>query len=1061
MPNCTRYHNDAARTGWFHGTKTGVPSASDWQKNLDVTLGAAVRGAPLLLEGWTIRGGPHSGETHDILFVVTSNNLVNAYAIEQLQKGVTTPLWSTQLPAASQRQGSNIPPPVGISSTPVIDEATGHMHVLVLQSAGKFTSSETSPRSPALCAHNGNLYIAWKGDGNDNLNVAQVQVSGSTITGLINKVTLGDTSPLSPDLASLNGRLYIAWKGDGNDNLNVMYSADNGHTFGNKFTSPETSPQPPALCAHNGNLYISWKGDGNDNLNVAQVELTGDTITGFTNKVTLGDTSPLNPALASLHGRLYIAWKGDGNDNLNVMYSADNGHTFGNKFTSTETSPQAPGLCAHNGNLYITWKGGGNNNLNVALVRIAGNAVIGVGSKVTLDETSPTSPALSSVKGRLYIGWKGDGNDNLNVMGLPDYHVNVINVNTGDVVQTEVLADTGSPDRPAFNGILQDQRGGLNLVQNWVYASFADFLAFDAGDYHGWVVGWRASDPAVQTYFPTTRTIFGGGSWGPGGPVAAPDNTLFVATGNGITNDAYWQSINGGNLLGNKFTSGETSPRSPALCAHNGNLYIAWKGDGNDNLNVAEVQVAGNRVMAFTNKVTLGDTSPLSPALASLDGRLYIAWKGDGNDNLNVMYSVDNGHTFGNKFTSQETSPQAPGLCGHNGNLYITWKGDGNDNLNVAQVQIAGNSIAGFINKVTLADTSPLSPSLASAHGRLFIAWKGDGNDNLNVMYSSDNGHTFGNKFTSSETSPQAPNLCTRSGSIYITWKGDGNDNLNAAQVLMSGNSLTGLDKAILSDTSPLSPALASLNGRLYIAWKGDGNDNLNVMCLASPGEIGDYPESVIRLSSDGRHLSVADWYTPLNAKSLDDHDLDIGGSSPMVLPTIEGLETVVVTGKDGNVYLLDRARMGHWGGALWREQVYNSESKCAPAFHRTRAGDHQVFVIGGGLPGLVAYKVVVSGTSAGLDQMWQANGAGIALGDIPGSPTVQSFPDWDDSVVWIVDDTIPALRGFRAGDGTQVFSSAARITDALPAIAHFPPITCATTGVFVGTATGFSYYGP
>jgi hypothetical protein len=75
---------------------------------------------------------------------------------------------------------------------------------------------------------------------------------------------LGDTSPLTPALASLNGNMYIAWKGDGNDNLNVMVSTDNGQTFGNKFISSETSPQAPALAAHNGNLYIAWKGDGND-----------------------------------------------------------------------------------------------------------------------------------------------------------------------------------------------------------------------------------------------------------------------------------------------------------------------------------------------------------------------------------------------------------------------------------------------------------------------------------------------------------------------------------------------------------------------------------------------------------------------------------------------------------------------------------------------------------------------------------------------------------------------------------------------------------------------------
>ncbi len=221
--------------------------------------------------------------------------------------------------------------------------------------------------------------------------------------------------PQEPSLASLNGRLYIAWKGDGNDNLNVMCSADNGLTFGGKFTSPETSPQAPGLCVHNGLLFITWKGDGNDNLNVAQVNLAGNSVTGFSHKVVLGDTSPVSPALASFNGHLYIAWKGDGNDNLNVMYSANNGASFGGKYVSPETSPQAPGLTVHNGALYITWKGDGNDNLNVAHVNVNGSTITGFTSKIVLGDTSPVSPTLASNAGRLYIGWKGDGNDNLNV----------------------------------------------------------------------------------------------------------------------------------------------------------------------------------------------------------------------------------------------------------------------------------------------------------------------------------------------------------------------------------------------------------------------------------------------------------------------------------------------------------------------------------------------------------------------------------------------------------------------------------------------------------------------
>jgi hypothetical protein len=196
-------------------------------------------------------------------------------------------------------------------------------------------------------------------------------LEGSVPPTFVNKVILGETSSVSPAIASVGGRLYIAWKGGESDNLNVMYSDDNGATFGNKITSSELSPQPPSLCAHNGNLYISWRGDENDNLNVARVNIQAGIITGLTDKVILVETSSASPAIASVDGRLYIAWKGDGSINLNVMYSDDNGATFGNKITSPEWSPKPPSLCAHNGNLYISWRGDGNDNLNVAQVNVS------------------------------------------------------------------------------------------------------------------------------------------------------------------------------------------------------------------------------------------------------------------------------------------------------------------------------------------------------------------------------------------------------------------------------------------------------------------------------------------------------------------------------------------------------------------------------------------------------------------------------------------------------------------------------------------------------------------
>jgi hypothetical protein len=134
----------------------------------------------------------------------------------------------------------------------------------------KYTSGQTTKASPTLAVQNGALFIAWKGDGNDNMNVGQVILSGNNITGIAHVVTLPDTTQNTPALTS-NGNLFLAWKGDGNTNLNVESSTNSGASFGNKFESTQTSNAAPALGSLGGTIYLAWTGVGNDELNIARV----------------------------------------------------------------------------------------------------------------------------------------------------------------------------------------------------------------------------------------------------------------------------------------------------------------------------------------------------------------------------------------------------------------------------------------------------------------------------------------------------------------------------------------------------------------------------------------------------------------------------------------------------------------------------------------------------------------------------------------------------------------------------------------------------------------------
>ena len=84
-------------------------------------------------------------------------------------------------------------------------------------------------------------------------------------------MTLPDTSPVGTAITSSGNQLFLAWKGDGNNNLNVESSANGGATFSGKFTSTETSTLAPALTTANGKVYIAWTGVGNSELNIAVV----------------------------------------------------------------------------------------------------------------------------------------------------------------------------------------------------------------------------------------------------------------------------------------------------------------------------------------------------------------------------------------------------------------------------------------------------------------------------------------------------------------------------------------------------------------------------------------------------------------------------------------------------------------------------------------------------------------------------------------------------------------------------------------------------------------------
>jgi outer membrane protein assembly factor BamB len=87
-----------------------------------------------------------------------------------------------------------------------------------------------------------------------------------------------------------------------------------------------------------------------------------------------------------------------------------------------------------------------------------------------------------------------------------------------------------------FTSLVQNERGGLALVNGRVYVSYSGH-AGDCGTYRGWVVGVDIANPSNVMAWATTAV--GGGIWGHGG-VASDGTNMYVTTGNTFNTGGNW-----------------------------------------------------------------------------------------------------------------------------------------------------------------------------------------------------------------------------------------------------------------------------------------------------------------------------------------------------------------------------------------------------------------------------------------------------------------------------------------------------------------------------------------
>jgi outer membrane protein assembly factor BamB len=211
--------------------------------------------------------------------------------------------------------------------------------------------------------------------------------------------------------------------------------------------------------------------------------------------------------------------------------------------------------------------------------------------------------------------------------------------------------------------------------------------------------------------------------------------------------------------------------------------------------------------------------------------------------------------------------------------------------------------------------------------------------------------------------------------------------------------------------------------------------------------------EAAFRLGLDlKRSDRPSDYFAPRDWAALDDADLDLGGTNPMLLDVPSGGGTrplLLALGKDGKAYLLDRNNLGGIGGALAVENVSTGPIRTAPAAFRS--GDAVLVAFqgeGAACPAatrnadLTVLKITAAPKPA-IVTLWcgSLHGAGSAI-------VTTSDASGAEAIVWIAGaEGDNRLHGFKGETGEELTQSTAT---SMTGLRHFGTILAANGRLYV-----------
>ncbi|HEY1482840.1 MAG TPA: hypothetical protein VGF19_08965, partial [Candidatus Acidoferrum sp.] len=168
----------------------------------------------------------------------------------------------------------------------------------------------------------------------------------------------------------------------------------------------------------------------------------------------------------------------------------------------------------------------------------------------------------------------------------------------------------------------------------------------------------------------------------------------------------------------------------------------------------------------------------------------------------------------------------------------------------------------------------------------------------------------------------QRPGLALINGVVYIAWASHGDNPSPEWHGWVIGYSTSNLSApAVVYNDSPAATGLGYCRAGIWMSGGAPAADaNNNIYLVTGNGAydgVSDFGDSVLRLTQSGNTLTVADWFTPHDAKTnLDINDFDLGSGGATILidqPSAPHPQMLIAAGKTGSLFVLDRTNLGHF----------------------------------------------------------------------------------------------------------------------------------------------------